>query len=145
MRYRRAGVAFTKAGMCRALPLGGTLLWVVIGALGLSAAAGCTHVVAQRTPYYRYGPMQPEPPQGDLPEGTRVIVLGKEGSYSRVLASNGLTGYVLSDSLMPAAQWDRLQKATKRPEEALRSAPKGPPGPLAPPPGAPPPQPQSRP
>jgi len=117
-----------------------TLLWAMLAGWGLSVASGCTHVVAQTTPYYRYGPMQPEPPQGDLPEGTRVIVLSKEGSYSRVLASNGLTAYVLSSSLMPAAQWDRLQEATKRHGKALRSEPKGPPGPLAPPPGAPPPQ-----
>jgi hypothetical protein len=65
----------------------------------LLGAAGCSHVVAYTTPYFVDGPTQPGPPEGDLEAGTWVLVVGSEGSYSRVWTASFLDAYVLSSAL----------------------------------------------
>lgn len=58
-----------------------------------------SHVVAADAEYYTTGPQQGRPPDGTFKAGTKVTLLRKAGSYSRVQAENGVTAYVASDAL----------------------------------------------
>ena len=87
----------------------GVLLWA-----SLIVVVGCTHVVTQTTPYYEDGPYQIAGPQGDLPEGTRVWVVGKEGSYARVWTRDGIDAYVWDNALMSIWEWNRKQSAERK-------------------------------
>ena len=64
-----------------------------------SLLSGCTHVVACNTPYFKNGPTQLEPPQGELKAGTWVALIGRRDSYARVLAPDGTNAYVLEQDL----------------------------------------------
>jgi len=88
-------------------------------ALGL---AGCSHVVAYTTPYYKDGPSQLAGPQGDLEEGTPVLVVGGEGSYARVWTAGGIDAYVVRSSLVPFWQW-RGRKPTDESEKRKEREP----------------------
>lgn len=74
--------------------------------------AGCTHVVTQTTPYYHEGPAQLAGPQGQLPEGTGVWVIGREGDYARVLTLGGVHAYVWNGALRSAWQGAAAEKPT---------------------------------
>ena len=76
-------------------------------AMVIAALAGCTHVIARTTPYYEDGPSQLDPPQGELEAGTYVLVVGKEGTYSRVWTVGGVDAYVLDGDLESVWQWWR--------------------------------------
>jgi uncharacterized protein YgiM (DUF1202 family) len=58
-----------------------------------------THELAAETTWYRDGPQQSRPPDGQLPAGTRVRVVEEAGSYVRIAAENGVTGFVAADAL----------------------------------------------
>ena len=107
-----------------------------VGFLSLGALAllgGCTHVIGNNCPYYKQGPAQREGPQGTIPAGTRVWVLGKEGSYARVWAANGVDGYVWDSSIVTVEEWNRRQELDKKNKEAERRARAKGDGPLGPP------------
>ncbi|MGD8453517.1 MAG: hypothetical protein PVJ57_17020 [Phycisphaerae bacterium] len=76
-----------------------TELTLALLALLLAGVSGCSHVITQTTPYFKDGPSQLEPPQGELEKGTHVLVLGKEGTYSRVLTLGGVNAYVWDGAL----------------------------------------------
>ncbi len=75
--------------------------------------AGCSHMVAFRTPYYVDGPSQLEPPQGWFDAGTPVLVIGKEGSYARVWSWSFVNAYVLDSELTP---WWKYHQPADEPE-----------------------------
>ena len=72
--------------------------------LGLTVLTGCTHVISHTTPYYKDGPSQLDPPQGNLEAGTYVWVVGKEGTYSHVWGG-GVNAYVLEGDVQSVWQW----------------------------------------
>ncbi|MFH1748932.1 MAG: hypothetical protein ABIG44_18015 [Planctomycetota bacterium] len=82
----------------------------ILTLLGVVAATGCTHVITRNTPYYEDGPFQPDPPQGELPAGTKVWIVGKKGSYSLVWSLDGVIAYVWDGAVMTIREWDRQQK-----------------------------------
>jgi hypothetical protein len=113
----------------------GLLVWLGGATLLASAMllAGCTQVIGYNSPYYKNGPAQREGPQGTIPAGTPVWVLGKEGSYTHVFAANGVNGYVWDSSIVTSDEWSRRQAIEKQNEEALRRARAKGDGPLGPP------------
>ncbi|MCA9242415.1 MAG: hypothetical protein KDA32_00560 [Phycisphaerales bacterium] len=64
----------------------------------VTTLAGC-RTVRQEAPYYIDGPQQPGPPDGFLPDGTQVLVLGSAGSYSTVWADNGVIAQISTAAL----------------------------------------------
>lgn len=87
---------------------------------GVALVAGCTQMIGNNAPYYKNGPAQREGPQGTIPAGTPVWVLGKEGSYTHVLAGNGVNGYVWDSSIVTTEEWNRRQEVQKQNQEADR-------------------------
>ena len=58
-----------------------------------------SHTIDPGTEYYKGGPQQGSPPDGQIPGGTRVKLLENAGSYSLVEAESGENGYVSTFSL----------------------------------------------
>jgi len=107
-----------------------------VGFLSLGALAllgGCTHVIGNNCPYYKQGPAQREGPQGTIPAGTPVWVIGKEGSYARVWAASGVDGYVWDSSIVTIEEWNRRQELDKKNKELERRVRAKGDGPLGPP------------
>lgn len=94
-----------------------TLCRLAASVLGLALLAGCSHVITQPTPYYKDGPSQLDSPQGELSEGTLVLVIGKDGSYSRVWALNGVIAYVWDGAIRSLWKWP--EKADQREPEVI--------------------------
>ncbi len=95
--------------------------WPQVAVLGFSIAAlmaGCTHVVTHTAPYYEDGPWQLEPPQGEIPAGTKVLVVGKQGTYSRVWTAGLVDAYVWDGALEPLSWWPKPKAEDK--EEPAR-------------------------
>lgn len=90
----------------------GSLLLLMLG------IGGCTHVVTQNAPYYVDGPSQLAPPQGELPRGTKVLVIRNTGTYSRVLTADFIDAYVWNNSLMELEDWWAAQRAQDRAQDA---------------------------
>ena len=89
---------------------------IALPGFSLLVLPGCAHKIAGDTPYYKKGPYQIEPPDGDLKDGTWVWIVGAEGSYKHVLAANGVNAYVWSNALVPVIDWDHLfQPEEKQP------------------------------
>jgi hypothetical protein len=77
--------------------------------------SGCSHVITRETPYYVDGPRQADPPQGWLPEGTGVWILGRDGTYVRVLTGTMINAWVRDWDV--ASAWGRsAEPAPKEPE-----------------------------
>ncbi len=53
-----------------------------------------TYQVVTRTPYYKDGPQQMRPPDGQLEPGTWVRVIQEAGSYVLIETQQGLRAYV---------------------------------------------------
>lgn len=64
-------------------------------------AATFSHVVAREAEYYVNGPQQGRPPDGTLPEGTRVNVVRDSGSYLVVRSEEGVEAYVAANAVEP--------------------------------------------
>ena len=88
---------------------------IVLAAALLSA--GCTHIVTQDVAFYNNGPQQPEPPQGDLKQGTRCWVMGHEGGYVRVWTLDGVNAFVWERAVMTIRDWEKKQEDEKRQAE----------------------------
>jgi hypothetical protein len=59
-----------------------------------------THELTHRQPFYYAGPQQGRPPDGEFPEGTRVVLLVHDaGGYCRVADGRGLYVAVECDAL----------------------------------------------
>ena len=58
-----------------------------------------THMITAPTEYYKGGPHQAQPPDGQFKAGTKVNLIEKAGSYSLVRSEDGIEGYVASDAL----------------------------------------------
>ncbi len=80
--------------------------------VGLALFVGCTHVIERPTPYYEDGPTQLAPPQGTFEAGTRVLLLGREGSYANVWSWSGKRGYVWEGAL--GSIWAARSNAEQR-------------------------------
>ncbi len=90
--------------------------WPRVALLSLSAAAlgaGCTHVVTHTAPYYEDGPWQLAPPQGEIPAGTKVLVVGNKGTYSRVWTADFVDAYVWDGALEPWSWWPKAKTEDK--------------------------------
>jgi hypothetical protein len=66
---------------------------------------GAYVVIAPRTPFYRFGPMQNSGPDAMLELGQRVTLVSREYGYSRFRTAEGVTGYAATNDfqLAPAA------------------------------------------
>lgn len=60
-----------------------------------------THVLNKTSVYYKGGPQQASPPDGEIHKGTQVRIVSDSGSYSLIEAVSGESGYVESGSLTP--------------------------------------------
>jgi hypothetical protein len=60
-------------------------------------------VVANQTPFYRYGPQQGHGPDMQLPHDSIMRVIRPSFGYVKVKLQDGESGYVASDDIRPAA------------------------------------------
>ncbi|MBI2823111.1 MAG: serpin family protein [Planctomycetia bacterium] len=90
-----------------------TLLFVVAGCAAggptpdgrsKKTDARMTHVVTADTPYYRTGPQQGRPPDGELKAQSRVRLVRAAGSYSLVELRDGSQVYVDAAALEPIGE-----------------------------------------
>ncbi len=58
-----------------------------------------THVIVAETVYYKGGPQQAQPPDGRFRVGTKVKLIEEAGSYILVRSEDGITAYVVADSM----------------------------------------------
>ena len=66
--------------------------------------AAWTHVVkAPSATWYKGGPQQGSPPDGQIAEGTKVKLIRNAGSYCEIVAESGEAGYVSTDSIVEIA------------------------------------------
>lgn len=91
----------------------------VASALGLATLTGCVQVVTEVTGYYEDGPQQPEPPQGYLPRGTRVLVFYNKDHYARVCTPDGVLAHVWDGHLATLWDWHRMQEKEPPQQAAL--------------------------
>lgn len=107
-------------------PLAQTLPRAILLSLALLALPGCAQKIAGDTPYYKKGPYQLEPPDGDLKDGMWVWIIGAEGSYKHVIAANGVNAFVWSNALVPVIDWDHLFQPEEKqePMPGLKPPPK---------------------
>lgn len=64
-----------------------------------NAEHSATSVISYDTMYYRIGPQQAMPPDGQFKAGTRVEIIQEAGSYTLVRAEDGREGYVSTDAI----------------------------------------------
>ena len=78
-------------------------------------------VVAHQTPFYRYGPAQPDGPDFNLLAGQPLKLLKRDFGFSQVQTDTGKTGYVSTDDIGPAppAPPEPAISKAKRPELSL--------------------------
>lgn len=90
---------------CRRVILPGTLAVVLAGcATGPSLPPGAAvEVSSGRAPFYKYGPAQTFGADDMLAQGTRLTLLQRSMGFSRVMQSNGVTGYIANEDISPAA------------------------------------------
>jgi hypothetical protein len=62
-----------------------------------TAPAG--RVLTRDVVYYATSPAQARPPDGTLKRGTPVDILQDAGSYAKIRAPGGITGYVERDAI----------------------------------------------
>jgi len=98
----------------RAGVLSRTTLPLTLSVVALLLTVGCTHVITHSAPYYKHGPTQLEAPQGIIPEGTHVWVVGKEGTYTRVWTAGGVDAYVWNGAVMPLHQYQKTQRQAQQ-------------------------------
>lgn len=68
-----------------------------------AAAAEWTHTIKLPTDYYKGGPQQASPPDGQLASGVKVKIVQESGSYTLISTEDGVEGYVSADALEPIA------------------------------------------
>ena len=67
---------------------------------GTPPEAAWTHVISiPVATWYKAGPQQGSPPDGQLREGTKVKLIRNAGSYCEIVAETGEVGFVTTDSL----------------------------------------------
>lgn len=102
--------------------------WLVAGVTVVAAlgGVGCSHVVLHDASYYRQGPHQAAGPDGDLPAGTKVLVIGAKNGYQQVWADNGVIAYVWPRALVTMSEYRKLQEGKSLAEQrrAAEPAPK---------------------
>jgi hypothetical protein len=97
------------------------------------AVPGGTYVViAPRTPFYRFGPMQNSGPDAMLELGEKVTLVSREYGYSRFKTAAGVTGYAATNDFQLATASTnkmpgRLINPTPKPKSSGRGR-----GPAAP-------------
>lgn len=101
-RLELRGVSFVWPLGASALLLG--LLFFLPGcATDQNTHAGERFMVnAQRTLFYKFGPVQPTGPDLALYQGQRVTMLRRQFGYSHVALETGQTGYVATEDMAPA-------------------------------------------
>lgn len=58
-----------------------------------------THVIQRPAPFYKEGPQQPWPADGNFEAGVRVKIIKDAGSYALVESDTGITAYVATADL----------------------------------------------
>ncbi len=58
-----------------------------------------THRITEPTEYYKGGPQQAQPPDGQFKAETKVKLIEKAGSYSLVQSEDGVEAYVATGAL----------------------------------------------
>lgn len=97
--------------------------WFAVAALPL-AACGCSHVITASTPYYNDGPEQLDPPQGEVPAGAWVLVVGERNGYYHILTA-GVNAFVWKNDVMPLLDFRKQQQqrqAEAQQQEKLQRA-----------------------
>ncbi len=112
-------------------------LRAIFSLAGAALFAGCAagpalppgtpcEVTAASAPFYKYGPAQTFGADESLPAGTRVTLIQRSMGYSRVMRSNGVTGYVSNEDISAAGP-ENLPKpgtvVTNRKLESMFAAP----------------------
>ena len=99
------------------LPMAPSVVLIVL--LGLGLGGGCTHVVREDAHYFVDGKDQLDPPDGIIPAGTGVWIIGKDEDYKRVWTLEFVIGYVWEDSIVTQSEWKKIEKRRKEREEAV--------------------------
>src|SRR5688572_5021824 len=76
-----------------------------------------THQLLSDQDYYLKTPAQGNPPEGRWPQGTKVALVKKQSSYSRVIGPGDISGWVSTSALEP------LQKLNLASDNAYASEP----------------------
>jgi hypothetical protein len=92
---------------------------VLVVLLGLGLGGGCTHVVREDAHYFVDGKDQLDPPNGVIPAGTGVWIIGKDEDYKRVWTLDFVIGYVWEDSVVTQSEWRKIEKRRKERDEAV--------------------------
>src|SRR5215212_9470134 len=80
-------------------------LFALVAGMGLLACTAANRgvtggeyaVIAPRTAFYRFGPMQNTGPDAMLELGQRVTLVSREYGYSRFRTAEGVTGYAATN------------------------------------------------
>jgi hypothetical protein len=70
------------------------------GSVHIPPGAVC-EVAVTRAPFYKYGPAQAFGADDSLAQGSRVTMVERDFGFSRVMLTNGVTGYIATDDLKP--------------------------------------------
>jgi len=60
------------------------------------------HVIAEETPFFKFGPAQANGPDFKLKKGRELIMLERHYGYSRVQTDDGDSGYTATDDIAPS-------------------------------------------
>jgi hypothetical protein len=80
-------------------------------------------VTAEKTPFYRYGPLQARGPDRELPRDTLLTVIRRSFGFSTVRLADGQQGFVASDDIARAPQRLIVQMDTEEPDRSSELPP----------------------
>ncbi|MGH8094262.1 MAG: hypothetical protein ACREIF_12455 [Chthoniobacterales bacterium] len=82
---------------------------------------GWYSVVAEKTPFYHYGPQQGNGPDAQLPKDSIMKIIRPSFGYVKVQLQDGESGYVASEDIRPAAATLVAEKLAPPTPQALAS------------------------
>jgi hypothetical protein len=96
---------------------------------GPGAHAGDPYMVnAGHTPFYSYGPSQPNGPDMSLPRGTRLTMLSYEYGFSHIaIEGAGQAGYVATEDIGPTTPAPKPRPIPARRRRIMEESPYPPP------------------
>ncbi len=89
---------------------------------GAPANAKRYKVLADATPFYKYGPQQPNGPDLKLRKDTELTLVKRSFGFSEVTVSDGETGYVGTEDITPLTAEDLAAEAAAQQQMAAAAA-----------------------